>query len=79
MDLGLLLMCVISFAAVFTLLTVLSVLMSALTAIFPAKATPPAFHAAGESETDAAVLAAITTTMNQIYPGASVTKIEEVK
>ena len=78
MDTGLLLMCVIAFTAVFLLLTVLSILMSALTAIFPGKAAPAALPAA-EAETDAAVLAAITTTLNQLYPGASVTKIEEVK
>ncbi len=79
MDLGLLLMCAIAFTAVFLLLTVLSVLMSALTAIFPGRAAPPVLRAAPPTDTDAALLAAITTTMNQLYPGASVTQIEEVK
>ena len=77
MDLGLLMMCVISFAAVFVLLTVLSIMMTVLTAVFPHKGAHR--RALPGGETDAAVLAAITTTMNQLYPGTSVTKIEEVR
>ena len=65
------LMCAMAFAAVFTLLTVLSILMTALTAAFPPKKIAAAVG------TDAATKAAITATMNQIYPGARVSKIEE--
>ena len=77
MDPGLLMMCVISFAAVFVLLTALSILMTVLTAIFPHKGKQSRANPRGES--DAAVLAAICATMNQRYPGTSVTKIEEVR
>ena len=78
MDLELVWMCWIAFAAVFLLLTALSIVMAALTAIFPGKVVPPAVLPA-QAETDAAALAAITATMNQLYPGASVTRIEEVE
>ena len=75
---SLLMMCVISFTAVFTLLAVLATVMRVITAAFPARPAP-ALPAAAPAESDAAVMAAITTTMNKIYPGAQVTKIEEVK
>jgi hypothetical protein len=69
------LMCVMAFAGVFLLLAVLSILMKVLTAVFPHKESAPALPAA--AGVDAATVAAITTTMNQIYPGACVSKIEE--
>ena len=59
--------CVIAMVAVFILLGLLAVLMEATTFFFPF----------GESRTDTAVIAAITTTVASVYPGARVTRIEE--
>jgi Na+-transporting methylmalonyl-CoA/oxaloacetate decarboxylase gamma subunit len=59
---------VIAFAVVFLLLSLLAVVMRALTAIFP----PPA-------ETDAALVAGIAAAAGEAYPGTRVTKIEEVR
>jgi len=69
------LMCTIAFVAVFLVLTVLSILMTALTAAFPAARR----HAAlpGDAQADAALTAAITTTMHRLYPGSTVARIEE--
>jgi len=72
------LMCAMAFAGVFLLLTVLSVLMTALTALFPPKEPVSNLPAAGGGA-DAAVVAAITATMKQLYPGGSVSRIEEKK
>ena len=78
MDLELVWMCFIAFAAVFVLLTVLSVLMAALTTLFPGKVARTAVPSS-RAGTDAAVLATITATMNELYPGASVSRIEEAE
>jgi hypothetical protein len=71
------LMCAMAFAGVFLLLTVLSVLMTALTALFPPKEPVSNLPAVGGD--DAAVVAAITATMKRLYPGGSVSRIEEKK
>lgn len=65
--LNLLQACGIAFAAVFLLLTVLAVLMRAITAVFPLR-TP---------RTDPAITAAIATAVAILAPGARVTRIEE--
>ncbi len=58
-----------AFAAVFLLLSFLALIMRLITGVFPKK----------ESDADSAVIAALSTTMNTIYPGSKITKIEEVK
>ena len=63
----LLLVCVSAFASVFVLLTVLALVMRALIAVFPEKATT----------TDTAVLAAVTAAVSAAYPGARIKDIQE--
>jgi Na+-transporting methylmalonyl-CoA/oxaloacetate decarboxylase gamma subunit len=57
----------ISFATVFILLSFLAFAMRLITAFFPGH----------EEESDAAVVAAISSTVTSIVPGARVTRIEE--
>lgn len=59
--------CAMAFAAVFLLLSVLALMIQAITTLFPAQ------HAAVEP----AVVAAISTTVASRFPGARVTRIEE--
>jgi hypothetical protein len=59
--------CVIAMIAVFILLGLLALLMELITTVFP--------YVRGL--TDTAVVAAITTTVASVYPGARVTRIEE--
>jgi hypothetical protein len=66
-DLGLLWVCSVAFAAVFTLLTVLAIVMHLVTIAFPERRTT----------LDPAVSAAISTTVATLFPGARVTRIEE--
>lgn len=61
--------CISAFLAVFTLLTILAILMRLIMVIFPAK----------KIFSDAAVVAAVTTVMHGLYPGTKVTKVEEIK
>ena len=61
--------CTTSFLAVLLLLSLLAILMRALMAIFPAK----------EEGNDQAVIAAINTAYNNIYPGSKIIKIGEEK
>jgi len=65
----LLTICLAAFIAVFVLLTILAVIMWATTHIFPMK----------EQKTDPALIGAITTTYQSIYPNTKITKIEEIK
>ena len=58
-----------AFVAVFLLLSFLALIMRLITGVFPKK----------ESDADSSVIAALSTTMNTIYPGTKITKIEEVK
>jgi hypothetical protein len=60
---------VIAFIAVFTLLSVLAVVMHALTLLFPEKA----------DEYDAALLSAVVTAAAAAYPGLRVTHVEEIR
>lgn len=72
METDLLVVCGFAFAAVFTLLSLLAVLMRVLVALFPGP---------GEADrgTDPAVLAAVTSAVTMTYPGTKVTRIEEVR
>jgi len=59
--------CGSAFLAVFVLLAVLSAVMKLIIYIFPEKA-----------ETDAAVIAAVASTISRVFPGTKITKIERV-
>lgn len=71
MGAGLLLVCLISFIAVFTVLLVLSGLMALINSIFPGAET--------KTEDSTATYAAISAIMANIYPNHKLTKIEEQK
>ena len=62
--------CGTAFASVFILLITMALAIWAITAIFPAREEDQA--------DDAALVAAISTAVATIYPGARVTRIEEV-
>ncbi len=62
--------CISAFLAVFVLLSVLAVVMRLILVAFP--------EAKGGG-TDAAVLAAVSSTVSSIYPGTQITKIEEIE
>jgi len=64
-----LLNCLLTFAIVFLVLSLLSLSMRILIAVFPEKS----------SDDEAAVVAALTTHLNRIYPHTQVTKMEEQK
>ena len=63
--------CAAAFLAVFVLLAVLAVVMRLIQVAFPARET--------DSGSDAAMFAAIAAAMNSMYPGSTVTKIEEMR
>ena len=65
----LLMICISAFAAVFVLLAILALLMRLIIVVFPEK----------KGVGDAAVVAAVTTVMQTLYPGTKVTKVEEIK
>jgi predicted ABC-type exoprotein transport system permease subunit len=60
---------VFAFIAVFTLLSVLAIVMQALTMLFPEKA----------DEYDAALLSVVVTAAAAAYPGLRVTHVEEIR
>ena len=60
--------CISAFIAVFVLLSVLAIIMRITSWIFAHK----------EVRTNAAVFAAVASTINTIYPGTIITKVEEV-
>ena len=59
--------CGIAFMAVFCILTFLAVAMKLMTTVFPAKQTV----------IDSTMVAAITSSVTTVFPGASVTRIED--
>ena len=64
-----LLNCLLTFAIVFLVLSLLSLSMRLLIVVFPEKS----------SSDDAAVVAALTTHLNKVYPHTQITKMEEQK
>ncbi len=60
--------CFSAFAAVFFVLISLAVIMRIIITMFPEK-----------DSDDTAIYAAIATTINSIYPGTQISKIEELK
>lgn len=65
----LLLICVSAFIAVFIVLTILAIIMRIIIVMFPEE----------DTGSDAAILAAIVSTVTRLYPGTKITKIEERK
>ena len=59
--------CLIAMVAVFSLLGLLAAIMWLITAVFPVR----------EGKIDSAIVAAITTAVASVWPGAKVTRIEE--
>lgn len=59
--------CGVAFVAVFVLLSFLALVMHVLTLTFPQK----------QVRIDPMLIAAITSTVSSIYPGARVTRVEE--
>ena len=62
-------LCVVAIGWVFTILAVLALMMRLIILIFPEK----------KGKIDGAVLAAITTTAQSIFPGMKITNVEEKK
>ena len=60
---------IISFAAVITILTLLAIIMRILLAVFPVK----------DDDNDSAIIAAINTVYQKQYPGTRIIKIGEEK
>lgn len=71
-SLDLMFVCLSALLAVFVLLTILAIIMRILIAVFPETLEKLA-------KSDAALLAAVTTAAASIYPGMSVTRVEEEK
>ena len=65
----LLTICLLAFFWVFLILTVLAIIMRAMTRLFPFR----------ETTVDLPLYSSISATVPQILPGMKVTKIEEVK
>lgn len=63
----LLMVCVSAFSAVFVLLALLAAAMRVLMAVFPEVA----------AKADPAMLAAVSTAVAAVFPGAKITRIEE--
>ena len=70
MDVDLLTICLSAFVAVFLLLSALAVVMRVLIVVFPQRVA---------DDSDAAVLAAVTSAVTAAYPGTKVTKVEEIR
>ena len=65
----LLFICISAFIAVFLVLSVIAIFMRIILMIFPGV----------QKDNDAAVYAAIGATLNNLFPGTKITKIEEEK
>jgi hypothetical protein len=59
--------CVSAFFAVFTLLTLLALVMRGLISVFPEKT----------GKADPAMLAAVTSVVATVFPGSKITRVEE--
>lgn len=66
---NLLFICIAAFISVFFVLSVIAFFMRIILIIFPESAT----------RDDKAIYAAISTTVNNLYPGTKISKIEEKK
>jgi hypothetical protein len=64
------LICVIAFSAVFVLLVVLAAVMRLILSVFPQLQM---------EEADTAMIAAVSSLASTLYPGNTITKVEEIK
>jgi hypothetical protein len=64
-----LLSCILAFAIVFLVLSILAISIRLLITVFPEKS----------DQDDPAVVAAVTSHLNRIYPRLQITKMEELK
>ena len=71
-SLQLLFICLSALLAVFVLLTILAIMMRILVALFPETLERL-------TKSDAALIAAVTTAAASLYPGMTVTRVEEEK
>ncbi|MFH1374242.1 MAG: hypothetical protein ABII79_10640 [bacterium] len=67
-SLDLLAICASAFAGVFLLLSVLAIVMRLILVVFPERA-----------DSNAAMVAAVSTVLQTIYPGTKITNVEELK
>ena len=67
-SIDLFMICVVAFAAVFVLLAILALLMRIIVSLFPQRIT----------ESDPALVAAVSSTYHSLFPGTKVTRIEEI-
>ncbi|UCD17605.1 MAG: hypothetical protein JSV44_01500 [Candidatus Zixiibacteriota bacterium] len=68
-SMSLLTICISAMISVFFLLSLLAVVMRLILAIFPQL----------EVKTDSTIIAAVVAAAQRLYPGTTVTKVEEVK
>jgi len=61
--------CLSALIAVFLILSLLAIFMRLMTELFSVK----------DDKEDSAIIAALSTIVNQYYPGTKITKIEEIK
>ncbi len=81
-DFNLVTVCITAFSSVFLLLAFLAAVMRLITTVFPGKEKPKVISKIVPSPTgtiDAVMAAAITRTVNIVYPGTKVLHIEEIK
>ena len=67
-SLDLVAICASAFVGVFLLLSVLAIVMRVLLVVFPERA-----------DSNAAMVAAVSTVLQTIYPGTKITNVEELK
>ena len=68
-SLDLLVICASAFVGVFILLTILALVMRFIIILFPER----------ESADDSAMIAAVSTVLQTLYPGTKITNLEEIK
>lgn len=68
-SLDLLAICASAFAGVFLLLTILALVMRLIIVLFPER----------ESASNSAMIAAVSTVLQTLYPGTKITNVEEIK
>lgn len=68
-SIGLIIVCLSAFIAVFFILSFLALIMRTIIILFPLK----------DSEEDSAIIAALSSVVKTVYPGTKITKIEVQK
>jgi hypothetical protein len=68
--------CISAFIAIFIVLSLLALIMHYIVILFPQKQSEAVLE---QNQVDSAVIAAITTTYQAVYPGGKITEIREKK